>query len=74
MLQEKHCSLHIPSPLSAQDKEDLMILQNGQVAGTSGKIRVDGDSDDEGISTEAHGNAIVNALGVARRNEARRIC
>lgn len=42
-----------------------------QVAGTSGKVHVDGDSDDEGASTEAHGAAITEALGWLRRNEAR---
>jgi hypothetical protein len=43
-----------------------------QVAGTSGKVHIDGDSDDEGASTEAHGAAISEALGWQRRNEARR--
>ena len=40
-----------------------------QVAGTSGKVHIDGDSDDEGASTEAHGAAITEALGWQRRNE-----
>jgi len=39
------------------------------VAGTSGKVVIDGGSDDEGASTEAHGRAIVNILGAERRNE-----
>ena len=30
---------------------------------------IDGGSDDEGASTEAHGRAIVNILGAERRNE-----
>ena len=39
-----------------------------QVAGTSGKVRLD-ESEEEGISTEAHGEAIIQALGLARRNQ-----
>lgn len=43
-----------------------------QVAGTSGKIQTDTThDDDEGISTEAHGAAIMEALGLERRNEVR---
>ena len=30
---------------------------------------MDGDSDDEGVSTEAHGSAIIEALGLDRRNQ-----
>lgn len=48
----------------------ILIHFLSQVAGTSGKVRVDGDSDDEGVSTEAHGKQIIQALGVPRRNEA----
>eukprot|EP00891_Asterochloris_glomerata_P006557 jgi/Astpho2/6557/e_gw1.00099.3.1_t len=41
-----------------------------KVAGTSGKIQTSGDADnDEGISTEMHGLAIIEALGMQRRNE-----
>lgn len=41
-----------------------------QVAGTSGRIQVDTTHDeDEGISTEAHAQAIVAALGTDRRNQ-----
>lgn len=40
-----------------------------QVAGTSGKIQMDGESDEEGLSSEAHGAAIIEALGWERRNE-----
>jgi len=40
-----------------------------KVAGTSGKVVIDGGSDDEGASTEAQGRAIVNILGAERRNE-----
>jgi hypothetical protein len=42
-----------------------------KIAGTSGNIRLDGGSDDEGASTEAQGRAIVEKLGMARRNEVR---
>ena len=41
-----------------------------QVAGVTGKVQVDG-GDDEGISTEAQGAAILAAFGSVRRNEAR---
>eukprot|EP00250_Pteridium_aquilinum_P013931 c21667_g1_i1 orf=228-8111(+) len=40
-----------------------------KVAGTSGKVVLEGGSDDEGASTEAHGRAIVDVLGKDRRNE-----
>ena len=40
-----------------------------QVAGTSGKVQMDGESDEEGLSSEAHGSAIIEALGWDRRNE-----
>lgn len=40
-----------------------------KVAGTSGKVVLEGGSDDEGASTEAHGRAIVDVLGRERRNE-----
>ncbi|KAL3681502.1 hypothetical protein R1sor_024458 [Riccia sorocarpa] len=40
-----------------------------KVAGTSGKVVLEGGSDDEGASTEAHGRAIVEILGKERRNE-----
>ncbi|CAM6126914.1 unnamed protein product [Calypogeia fissa] len=40
-----------------------------KVAGTSGKVVLEGGSDDEGASTEAHGRAIVDILGKERRNE-----
>jgi hypothetical protein len=39
-----------------------------QVAGVTGKVQVDG-GDDEGISTEAQGAAILAAFGSVRRNE-----
>lgn len=40
-----------------------------QVAGTSGKALLEGGSDDEGASTEAHGRAIIEVLGRDKRNE-----
>ncbi|CAK9164333.1 unnamed protein product [Ilex paraguariensis] len=40
-----------------------------KVAGTSGKALLEGGSDDEGSSTEAHGRAIIEVLGRAKRNE-----
>jgi hypothetical protein len=41
------------------------------VAGTSGKVKLDGGSDDEGAASEAHGQAILQALGKQRRDEVR---
>uniref|UniRef100_A0A0E0KIC6 TOG domain-containing protein n=1 Tax=Oryza punctata TaxID=4537 RepID=A0A0E0KIC6_ORYPU len=40
-----------------------------KVAGTSGKAILEGGSDDEGASTEAHGRAIIDVLGREKRNE-----
>ncbi|KAF8017892.1 hypothetical protein BT93_H2950 [Corymbia citriodora subsp. variegata] len=40
-----------------------------KVAGTTGKALLEGGSDDEGSSTEAHGRAIIEVLGKDRRNE-----
>ncbi|KAL2345847.1 hypothetical protein Fmac_007132 [Flemingia macrophylla] len=40
-----------------------------KVAGTSGKALLEGGSDDEGSSTEAHGRAIIEVLGRDKRNE-----
>ncbi|KAG6737613.1 hypothetical protein POTOM_059141 [Populus tomentosa] len=40
-----------------------------KVAGTSGKALLEGGSDDEGSSTEAHGHAIIEVLGRDKRNE-----
>ncbi|KAJ1694352.1 hypothetical protein LUZ63_011050 [Rhynchospora breviuscula] len=40
-----------------------------KVAGTSGKAILEGGSDDEGSSTEAHGRAIIEKLGREKRNE-----
>ncbi len=40
------------------------------MAGISGKVRIEGE-DEEGIYTEAQGKAIIEALGLERRNEVR---
>mmetsp|Transcript_38682 Transcript_38682/g.62654 ORF Transcript_38682/g.62654 Transcript_38682/m.62654 type:complete len:1156 (-) Transcript_38682:392-3859(-) len=41
-----------------------------RIAGTSGKAMMEGaDSDDEGVSTDSHGVAIREALGLDRRNK-----
>ncbi|XP_038891106.1 protein ILITYHIA [Benincasa hispida] len=40
-----------------------------KVAGTSGKALLEGGSDDEGSSTEAHGRAIIEVLGREKRDE-----
>lgn len=40
-----------------------------KVAGTSGKALLEGGSDDEGSSTEAHGRAIIEVLGRDKRDE-----
>jgi hypothetical protein len=37
-----------------------------QVAGTSGKVKLDGGSDDEGAACETYGAAILAALGQQR--------
>ena len=47
----------------------LQITCHFQVAGTSGKAILEGGSDDEGASTEAHGRAIIEVLGREKRNE-----
>ncbi|EFJ34482.1 hypothetical protein SELMODRAFT_230367 [Selaginella moellendorffii] len=54
----------------ATTKGFFMIIGGyDRVAGTSGKVVLEGGSDDEGASTEAHGRAIVDILGSQRRNE-----
>lgn len=40
-----------------------------QVAGASGKIQMDGDSDDEGVAVESYSTSIISALGSQRRND-----
>ncbi|KAK9866109.1 hypothetical protein WJX84_009505 [Apatococcus fuscideae] len=49
---------------SAELLGDLLF----KVAGISGKVRIEGE-DEEGIYTEAQGKAIIEALGLERRNE-----
>ena len=39
-----------------------------KVAGTSGKIKLDGGSDDEGPATQSSGRNLIKALGLNRRN------
>ncbi len=39
------------------------------MAGTSGKVRLEGDDDAEGASTEQQGAAIREALGMETRNK-----
>ena len=41
------------------------------MAGTSGKVRLEGDDDAEGASTEQQGAAIREALGTETRNKVR---
>ncbi|RWW32078.1 hypothetical protein GW17_00003264 [Ensete ventricosum] len=48
---------------------NMCINLSLQVAGTSGKATLEGGSDDEGASTEAHGRAIIDVLGNKKRNE-----
>lgn len=50
-------------------KKMTIFFNPCQVAGTSGKVVLEGGSDDEGASTEAQGRAIVDVLGKDRRNE-----
>ncbi|XP_073263005.1 protein ILITYHIA isoform X6 [Populus alba] len=47
----------------------LLKMVFSMVAGTSGKALLEGGSDDEGSSTEAHGRAIIEVLGRDKRNE-----
>lgn len=39
-----------------------------KVAGTSGKVKLDGGSDDEGPATSGYGRNLIKALGLERRN------
>ena len=64
---EQHARPSISTQGSCEREESHCLLQ---VAGVTGKVQVDG-GDDEGISTEAQGAAILAAFGVARRNEVR---
>lgn len=55
------CSAHL-CPL-------CLLLLCCQVAGTSGKVKLDGGSDDEGAACETYGTAIKEALGRERNAE-----
>ena len=52
-----------------QSAAELLGSMMFRIAGTSGKVRVEGGSDDEGISTEAQGRALTAALGEARHHD-----
>ena len=39
-----------------------------KIAGTSGKVQLDGGSDDEGAATESYASALVDTLGLETRN------
>ncbi|CAD7699428.1 unnamed protein product, partial [Ostreobium quekettii] len=52
-----------------QSSVDLLGSLFYKVAGTSGKVVVDGGSDDEGVAVESYGAAIIRAVGMQRRNE-----
>ena len=49
-----------------QSAVELLGSMMFRIAGTSGKVHVEGGSDDEGISTEAQGRALSSVLGVDR--------
>jgi HEAT repeat protein len=40
-----------------------------KIAGTSGKVRLDGGDDEEGAATEAYAHALLDTLGEATRND-----
>jgi len=40
-----------------------------KIAGTSGKVRLDGDSDDEGAATENYSALLLDTLGAEGRND-----
>ena len=52
-----------------QSAAELLGSMMFRIAGTSGKVRVEGGDDDEGISTEAQGAALTAALGEARHHD-----
>ena len=66
-MSHRYCIL----PLSIQLNYPVLSsrLSSCQVAGTSGKVVLEGGSDDEGASTEAQGRAILDVLGLERRND-----
>ena len=52
-----------------QSAVELLGSMMFRIAGTSGKVRVEGGSDDEGVSTEAQGKALTSTLGVTRHHD-----
>ena len=52
-----------------QSATELLGSMMFRIAGTSGKVRVEGGDDDEGISTEAQGALLTSALGEARHHD-----
>ncbi|XP_010550811.1 PREDICTED: eIF-2-alpha kinase activator GCN1 [Tarenaya hassleriana] len=82
VLVEHHATTSLPLLLPAVEdgifNDNWRIRQSSvellgdllfKVAGTSGKALLEGGSDDEGASTEAHGRAIIDVLGMGKRNE-----
>lgn len=67
----KVCVAHCSFYSNSVTEFDLIYkpIYSFQVAGTSGKALLEGGSDDEGSSTEAHGRAIIEILGRDKRNE-----
>eukprot|EP00897_Mesotaenium_endlicherianum_P004938 jgi/Mesen1/4472/ME000228S03455 len=71
VLVEHYATSALPLLLPAVEEgifSDNWRIRQSSVAGTSGKVVLEGGSDDEGASTEAHGQAIINILGRERRN------
>ena len=52
-----------------QSAAELLGSMMFRIAGASGKVRVEGGSDDEGISTEAQGRALTETLGEERHHD-----
>jgi hypothetical protein len=52
-----------------QSSVELLGSMMFRIAGTSGKVHVEGGSDDEGVSTEAQGRALSGTLGETRHND-----
>lgn len=54
------------SSSAAPQPPNLPHTPSAQVAGTSGKVKLDGGSDDEGAACESYGTQILAALGPER--------
>jgi|AntAceMinimDraft_12_1070368.scaffolds.fasta_scaffold05872_1 HEAT repeat protein len=52
-----------------QSAVELLGSMMFRIAGASGKVHVEGGSDDEGVSTEAQGRALSGSLGENRHND-----